>query len=83
MMEIELNSINNLLLVVLMVFMELSYNNWVVDDVVILEYLNEFFMEFVVIVEQGKKVDLYFLEGGGLLYEKDVINGDDIYWFRV
>lgn len=45
--------------------MESSYNNWVVDDVVILEYPNEPSTEFVVTVEQGKKVDLYFSEGGG------------------
>lgn len=83
MTETELNSINNLPPAVLTAFMESSYNNWVVDDVVILEYPNEPSTEFVVTVEQGKKVDLYFSEGGGLLHEKDVTNGDDTHWPRV
>ena len=83
MTETELNSINNLPPAVLTAFMESSYNNWVVDDVVILEYPNEPSTEFVVTVEQGKKVDLYFSEGGGLLHEKDVTNGDDTHWPRI
>lgn len=83
MTETELNSINNLPPAVLTAFMESSYSNWVVDDVAILEYPNEPSTEFVVTVEQGKKVDLYFSEGGGLLHEKDVTNGDDTHWPRV
>ena len=83
MTETELNSINNLPPAVLTAFMESSYSNWVVDDVAILEYPNEPSTEFVVTVEQGKKVELYFSEGGGLLHEKDVTNGDDTHWPRV
>lgn len=82
MTETELNSINNLPPAVLTAFMESSYSNWVVDDVAILEYPNEPYTEFVVTVEQGKKIDLYFSEGGGLLHEKDVTNSDDTHWPR-
>ena len=84
MTETELETINNLPPAVLTAFMESNYANWVVDDIDMLEYPNEPTPEFVVEVKNGKQqVNLYFSEGGGLLHEKNVTNGDDTHWPRI
>lgn len=84
MTETDLEVINNLPPAVLTAFMESNYARWLVDDVDMLEFPNEPTPEFVVEVKSGnQEVDLYFSDGGGLLHEKEVTNGDDTHWPRI
>lgn len=80
MTETEVNSVNELLPDVFTAFTESDYSKWEVDDVAILEYPKEPFTEFVITVEQGVKINLYFSEDGGLLHQKEVSSDDDTQW---
>lgn len=84
MTETELETINNLPPAVLTAFMESNYARWITEDIDMLEYPAEPTPEFVVEVKNGnQEVDLYFSSEGGLLHEKNVMNGDDTHWPRV
>ncbi|WP_277135429.1 MULTISPECIES: PepSY-like domain-containing protein [Bacteroides] len=80
MTENELDSIDQLVPAVYTAFQNSDYSAWVVTDVYVLTYPQNM-TESVIQVKLGsQRYSLYFSQEGGLLYKKDISNGDDTNW---